>query len=387
MTSRTEMLRRSVDKARSLLRTRRGFPLAALALTALAWAAVSATAATTKTSVTWPTAAQEIAKSGASTDIAFCGTKPITLAVLDGFGINAWSQESFAAVRSEAAKCKNVKQIVLAGGGDLQKMISDVNSAVAQGAKAIVINPDFGQAELAAIKQATAAGVKVVAVYSDPEGTPGVDYLSVVKWNNSHAGTIWAQWMVKALKNRGNVVFTGGPAGSAVGIGQLAAIVKVFARYPGMHLLTGTKSWPVTNWDPATAQKATAALLAKYPKIDGIISNYGTDALASARAFQNAGRKLVPVTTLDANALSCLYKKAGVAMSTRSSGNWLGRVAARKAIAAAEGLPNGEPSDYNLPFFEDTLGGKPLQCNPKAPDDFYASNRLTLTTIAKYGKP
>jgi len=387
MTSRTETFSRSVVRLRSLLRTRRGLRLAALALVALAWAAVSATAATTKTSVTWPTAAQEIAKSGISTDIAFCGTKPITLAVLDGFGINAWSQESFAAVRSEAAKCTNVKQIVLAGGGDLQKMISDVNSAVAQGANAIVINPDFGEAELAAIKQANAAGVKVVAVYSDPGGTPGVDYLSVVKWNNSRAGTIWAQWMVKALKGHGNVVFTGGPAGSAVGVGQLAAIVKVFARYPGMHLLTGTKSWPVTNWDPATAQKATAALLAKYPKIDGIISNYGTDALASARAFQNAGRKLVPVTTLDANALSCLYKKAGVAMSTRSSGNWLGRVAARKAIAPAVGLPNGEPSDYNLPFFEDTLAGKPLQCNPKAPDDFYASNRLTLTTIAKYGKP
>ncbi len=154
-----------------------------------------------------------------------------------------------------------------------------------------------------------------------------------------------------------------------------------------MHLLTGTKTWPVTNWDPATAQKVTAALLAKYRKIDGIISNYGTDALASARAFQNAGRKLVPVTTLDANGLSCLYKKAGVAMSTRSSGNWLGRVAARKAIAAAEGLPNNEPSDYNIPFFEDTLAGKPLQCNPKAPDDFYPSNQISMATIAKYGKP
>jgi ribose transport system substrate-binding protein len=372
---------------RLLLRTRRRFPLAVLALVALACAAVSATAATTKVFVTWPTAAQEIARSGISTDIAFCGTKPITLAVLDGFGVNAWSQESFAAVRSEAAKCKNVKQIVLAGGGDLQKMISDVSSAVAQGANAIVINPDFGEAELAAMKQATAAGVKVVAVYSDPGGKPGVDYLSVVKWNNTHGGTIWAEWMAKALKGRGNVVFTGGPAGSAVGVGQLAAIAKVFAKHPAMHLLTGTKSWPVTNWDPATAQKATAALLAKYPKIDGIISNYGTDALASARAFQNAGRKLVPVTTLDANALSCLYKKAGVAMSTRSSGNWLGRVAARKAIAAAEGLPNKEPNDYNLPFFEDTLAGKPLQCNPKAPDDFYASNKLTLAAIAKYGKP
>ena len=361
--------------------------LAALVLAALVCAAATATAATTKTSTTWPTAAQEIAKSGISSGIPFCGSKQITLAVLDGYGINAWSQESFAAVRSEAAKCNNVKQIVLAGGGDLQKMIADVSSAVAQGAKAIVINPDLGEAELAAIKQATAAGVKVVTVYSDAGGRPGADYVSAVKWNNSHGGTIWAEWMVKALKGHGNVIFTGGPAGSAVGVGQLAAIVKVFAKHPGMHLLTGNKTWPVTNWDPATAQKVTAALLAKYRKIDGIISNYGTDALASARAFQNAGRKLVPVTTLDANGLSCLYKKAGVAMSTRSSGNWLGRVAARKAIAAAEGLPNNEPSDYNIPFFEDTLAGKPLQCNTKAPDDFYPSNQLSLATIAKYGKP
>src|SRR5258707_1342350 len=165
--------------------------LAGMVLAALVCAAATATAATTKTFLTWPTATQEIARSGISSNIPFCGNKQVTLAVLDGFGINAWSQESFAAVRSEAAKCKNVKQIVLAGGGDLQKMIADVSSAVAQGANAIVINPDLGEAELAAIKQATAAGVKVVAVYSDPGGSPGADYVSVVKWNNSHAGTIW----------------------------------------------------------------------------------------------------------------------------------------------------------------------------------------------------
>ena len=226
-----------------------------------------------------------------------------------------------------------------------------------------------------------------MAVYSDPGGTPGVDYLSVVKWNNAHAGTIWAQWMVKALKGHGNVVFTGGPAGSAVGIGQLAAIVKVFARYPGMHLLTGTKSWPVTNWDPATAQKATAALLAKYPKIDGIISNYGTDALASVRAFQAANRKLVPITTLDANGLSCIYQKAGIPLSTISSRNWLGRIAARKAIAAAEGVQNTEPNTYPLPFYEDTLGNKPLQCNKGAAPDFYPSNQITTAQISQFGKP
>ena len=368
--------------SRNVLRPRR-LVLAALGFVLAAGLAAGATASS---SVKWPTASQEIAKSGVF-NLPFCGTKPVTLAILDGFGINAWSQESYAAARSEAAKCKNVKQIVAAGGGDLQKSISDINSSVAQGAKALILIPDFGQAELAAIKSATDAGVKVVPWGANPGGKAGSDYVTYVDWNDGYAGTIWAQWMVQALHGKGNVIYTGGPAGNPVGAAQLAAVVKVFKAHPGMKLLTGNKDWPVTNWDPATAQKVTSALLAKYPKIDGIISNYGTDALASIRAFQAAGRKLVPVTTLDANGLSCLYKKNGLPLSTISSRNWLGRVAARKASAAAEGLPTGEPSLYNLPFFEDTLNGKPLKCNPSAAPDFYPSNALSVATIKQYGKP
>src|SRR5579862_4409366 len=360
-------------RERSTPRTRRGFTLALVVAAIVAVVGVGTSAAMRLAS--WPTPAQEIKSAGIVSGISYCGTKPITLAVLDGYGVNAWSQESYTAVRAEAAKCSNVKVIAAAGGGDLQKSISDINSSVAQGAKAITVIPDFGQAELAAIKQATAQGVKVVPWGADPGGTAGSDYVSYVDWNDGYAGTLWAQWMVKALHGKGNVIYTGGPAGNPVGASQLAAVVAVFKSHPGMKLLTGTKSWPVTNWDPATAQKVTAALLAKYPKIDGIISNYGTDALASVRAFQAAGRKLVPITTLDANGLSCLYKKNGLPLSTISSRNWLGRVAARKAIAAAEGLPNGEPNIYKLTFFEDTLGGKPLQCNPKASQDFYPSNK------------
>ena len=74
-------------------------------------------------------------------------------------------------------------------------------------------------------------------------------------------------------------------------------------------------------------------------------------------------------------------RRSKVPLETISSRNWLGRIAARKAIAAAEGLPNDEPSIYNLPSFEDTLAGKPYQCNPKAPADFYPSNKLTLAQL------
>ena len=362
----------------------RGRPPMRLALVAVAVLALAGAAAALAATM-WPTASQEVASSGVQPNIKFCGTKKITLAVEDGFGVNAWSQESYAAVKSTAAECKNVKVITAAGGGVESTAIQDISSAVAQGANAMTVIPDFGSSELPAIDAATKAGVKVVPWGANPGGTDGQDYVDYVDWNDSYAGTLWAKWMVKVLHGKGNVIYTGGPAGSPVGEDQLTAIDNVFANYPGIHLLTGTSSYAVTNWDPTTAGTVTASLLSQFPVINGIISNYGTDALASAQAFEKAGRKLVPIATLDANGLSCLYKQKKVPLMTISSRNWLGRIAARKAIAAAEGLPNDEPNIYNLAPFEETTNGKPYQCNPKASADFYPSNKLTTSQISKYG--
>jgi ribose transport system substrate-binding protein len=336
--------------------------------------------------------ADELKNVGVTDSKAFCGTKQITLGIQDGFGINAWSQASMAAVRSEAAKCPNVKTIVQIGEGDLQKSISQINSMVAQGANALVVIPDFGKAQLPALRAATKAGVKVVPWGADPGGKDGVDYVNYVDWSSPSAGTLWANWMVKAIKGKGNIAFIGGPAGNPVTSGQLKSVVQVVKQNPGVKLLTGDSSWPVTNWDPATAQKVMSALLAKYPKIDGVISDYGTDALAATRSFEAAGRKLVPIATLDANGLACLYEKSkssqpGFQLATISSRNWLGRIAARKAIAAAAGVSDDEPSVYELPIIEDTLGSTAPKCVSGQPDDFYASNDISPADIAKYGKP
>lgn len=338
-----------------------------------------------------PTAEEIIAAAGITDDTSFCGTEPIRLGIHDGFGVNPWSQASMAAVRSEAAKCPNVEQIVLIGGGDLQKSISDVSALVTQGVDALVIIPDWGEAQLASLQAATAAGVQVVPWGADPNGTDGTDYVSYVDWSSPEAGRMWAEWMVGALGGEGNVVMLGGPAGNPVTAGQLASIKEVFEADPGMNLLTGYEEWPVTNWDPATAQTQMAALLAQHPDIDGVISDYGTDLAAAIRAFEAAGRELVPMGSLEANALACDFEADKAAnpkfeLATISSRNWLGRVATRKAIAAAAGVPNEEPSTYSLPFFEDTLGGLPMQCDPSLSPDQYLSNRLTAEDLETFGK-
>jgi ribose transport system substrate-binding protein len=369
-------------------------PVAATSAVASSAAAPAASTAASSAAPAGPmTATEEIAAAGITSSTAFCGTKPITLGIQDGYGVNAWSQEGLAAVRSEAAKCPNVKTVVQIGEGDLQKSISQLSAMVSQGVNAITVIPDFGQAELPAIQAATAAGVKVVPWGADPGGTPGTDYVAYVDWSSPAAGTLWANWMVKTLGGKGNVIMLGGPAGNPVTTGQLKSIVAVFAANPGMHLLTGNTTWAVTNWDPATAQKISASLLAKFPQIDGIISDYGTDALASTRAFQAAGRALVPIATLDTNGLGCLYDKEKAAndakfqLATISSRLWLGRVAARMAISAAEGIPDNEPSSFQLPISEDSTGSPAPVCQSAQPDDFYNSSQLDPAVLAKYGKP
>lgn len=377
---------------RQVLGARRtGALLPAMAVAALMAAPVAAQSPGIPSTIP-TTVEEEIASAGRTTDTSFCGDQPILLGVHDGFGVNAWSVASFAAVRSEAAKCPNVEVIAAGANGDLQKAISDVNSWVAQGMNALVIIPDAGApgAQLQSLQDATRQGVTVVPWGSDPAGVAGTDYLTYVDWDTVDSGRVWGQWMADTLGGTGKIVYLGGPAGVAVGLQQLDGIKEVLANYPDIELLTGDTDYAVTNWDPATAQQAMTALLNQFPQIDGVISNYGTDADAAVRAFQAAGRELVPIATLEANALACGFEAAKAAnpryeLATISSRNWLGRIAARKAIAAAQGIPNDEPSLFQLPLFEDTVNGLAPQCDESLAPDQYLSNQLTAEDLADYG--
>ncbi len=363
---------------------RRSAPLAAAAaLAALIGAQAPAAAADDAQAL--------IANAAKTSDASFCGTKAITLGIHDGFGINGWSRASMAAVRSEAAKCPNVKQVARIGQGDLQKSIADVNGMVSEGIDALAIIPDWGKSQLPSLRAATEAGVKTVPWAADPGGQAG-DYVDYLDWNEHAAGLAWGEWIAKAIKGEGNVVFLGGPAGNPVSAHELSGIVDAFRRYPKITLLTGDKDWPVTNWDASLIQQNLTALLGKYPKIDAVINDSdGFAALGVVRAYQTANKPLVPLASLEANGLACEYLKLkdanpGFQIGTISGRNWIGRVAARKAIAAAEGLTDNEPNRFDLGIYEDSIGGHAPVCDPSQGPDAFTSSGLTADELAKYGK-
>jgi ribose transport system substrate-binding protein len=373
--------------------------LSAAAMAGLTAAGCSSVNSTTATAPKEPAGHVAIGNYGpmsALTTIGkICGKKPVKVGLVDGFGVNSWSKIVRAEVEAEAKQCPAIQSVSYAAGrGDLQATLSAVTSMVSQGVNILLVIPDAGPgaSQLPAIRSAAKAGVEVVPIASDPTGTPGQDYLDYVDWDPAYSGQVWAKWMVQRLGSKGgNIVMLGGPPGNAVSEQEMTGIKQVLASAPQVKLLT---SQPVTtNWDPAMAQQAMSGLLAKYPVINGVIDDYGATATGVIRAYQSAGRPLVPVATTDDNQLSCGFtalraKYSGYQLATISSRTWIGRVGLRKGLAAFEGTADPEPSRLQLNLFEDSTGTTPgseqpaKACLPNLPPDAPPSSQLTSSGLA-----
>jgi ribose transport system substrate-binding protein len=309
-----------------------------------------------------------------------CGDKPTTIALAWAFDGNAWRKLAFAMLKEYAKGCPSIKKVLYANANlNAQKSISDINSLVAQGVNVLIVFPDFGPAILPALRAATAKGVKVVPFAVEPKslgGTVGTDYLDTVSESTLNEGKTWGQWMIKALKGKGNVVFIGGTPGTPTGLSEFEGVKQAFANAPGMKLLGNKPYWG--KYDVAATQKLMAGLLSQYgARIDGVIVDYGGAAVGAIRSFQAANRPLVPFATADQNNLGCLYQSLKTSeprfqLGTVSSRNWVVLSALNKGLAAYQGKSDSEPSVFNLPIIEDSTGSMSKQqprCDRSLPDD------------------
>jgi ribose transport system substrate-binding protein len=308
----------------------------------------------------------------------FCGTKPLKVALSDGWGGNYWRHITRAEFEDEASKCKNITDTRYTDGEfKPEKQIADIQGLVAQKYDVIVAQLDGGAAILKATREATAAGVAFVP-FTTGENFPGVigkDYLDRATESQTKVGEQAAEWLVKTLNGKGNIIMFGGTPGNPQTEAQTHGWRPVFAKYPGIKVL---EQEPVpTMWDPAVAQQKTAALIAKYPQIDGIYS----ETVGPIRAFVAAGKPIPAYVGQSLMDLSCLAAdNPEMKMMSIDAHTWMVRLALRKAVAAAQGIDNSEPSLINLTFSEDTTSKDPklaLKCDKSMPMDSIPSSMLS----------
>ncbi|WP_269501296.1 substrate-binding domain-containing protein [Burkholderia sp. IMCC1007] len=309
-----------------------------------------------------------------------CGTKPMVVGVSDGYGGNTWRKTGLAEVKDELSHCKNVKRIIYSNAnGDPQKANSDINSMVAQGVNVLVMLPDFGAVQLPAMRAAMKAGVAVVPYSAQIAGTPGRDYVVNVVGDSKQIGVLWADWLGTTVK-KGNVVFMGGSPGAAPSRNFMDGLRDGLKKYPELKLLND--QFVVTNWNPVDAQKATAGLIAQYPHIDAVVTDFGVTALAAVKAFEQAHLTVPAVATIASdNELNCHYlsmKKSGTPFPyyTLDGTTTYVRFAVRQGVASYQGASDKE-SPVILPFaYADSSKGLDPKCDPNAPPDADLSSAL-----------
>ncbi|WP_055135029.1 substrate-binding domain-containing protein [Pseudomonas corrugata] len=319
---------------------------------------------------------------------SMCGDKPMVIAVADGVGGNTDRKVKLAEVKDEIKGCANVTRFLYTNAnGDLQKANADLNGLVAQGANIILVFPDFGTAQLPAMRSAVKAGVTVVPYLAKLDGVAGRDFTANVYQDTEEVGRVWADWYGKNL-GKGNLVFLGGTPGARSSQLFLEGFKKALAKYPSLKLLSD--DFVVTQWDPVSAQKAVSGLIAQYPSIDGVATDYGVTALAAVKAFEQAEQPVPAIATMaSSNELNCKYLAAEKTASrfqylTLDGTSSTGRFAVRRGISEFQRTRDPE-SLALIPFtFADSHAAIVPKCDPAAPPDADLSSLLPPMSWKKY---
>lgn len=183
--------------------------------------------------------------------------------------------------------------IVLSHDDDNSKQLQLVDSVVARGAKAIILDNAGSDASVAAVEAAKKAGVPSFLIDREINAT-GVAVSQIVS-NNYQGAQLGAQEFVKQMGEKGAYVeLTGRDADVNAHI-RSKGYHDVMDDYPDMKMLA-TQS---ANWSQPEAFTKMEAMLQAHPDLKGVIAGNDTMAMGAQAALKAANRSDVIVVGFD----------------------------------------------------------------------------------------
>ena len=237
---------------------------------------------------------------------AWCGPKKASIAFLDGFGGNSWRVITTASAKEEALKCPSITQYEYADGqGNTQKVISDIKEHGRSRHRRACRVWRCWPGSAASVDGAFHKAGKVVVPYRVVVGgEAGKNYSKYIGASEKEDGVSWANWIKSILPSGGNVLFISGPAGNSQGLSELEGLKSVLGPE---YKFINPAPFDVTNWDPALTQQVLTAEIAKNPKIDVIVSDFGPSLVGALPVFKKFNRSIPPIATSDGNILGCFW--------------------------------------------------------------------------------
>ncbi len=231
-----------------------------------------------------------LAALGATMLAGAAAAQEYTIGVSNTVQGNGWREEMICAIKAEALASGKVKALNIAHRNtDAAGQLEDLRNLISAKVDAIVVNPADPAGIQAALAEATAAGITVVAV--DQAVTEPSAY--IISNNQEEYGYLGAKWLFEAIGGKGNIVYMRGAAGASADSDRDKGFKRALAEYPDVKIAQEV----FTGWQQDQGKQQILDYIATGVPFDGIwtsgIDNVIVDALVESQA------PLVPVVGAD----------------------------------------------------------------------------------------
>ncbi|MDA8297286.1 MAG: sugar ABC transporter substrate-binding protein [Actinomycetota bacterium] len=176
----------------------------------------------------------------------------------------------------------------------MSQQIAAVQQFITQHVDAILMTASDSKGIIPIVKQANKAGIPVIAV-NTPVGTVtgphsvntgGAKVVTFVGADNTAYGVAEGKLVVQALKGKGNVAMIHGTLGTEPDTLRFAGMKSVFAKYPGIHVVTTLSD----NWQNSQNITAVQDLMSKYhgTQLNAVVAT-GPEMYAGAQYARSHG--------------------------------------------------------------------------------------------------
>jgi len=231
----------------------------------------------------------------------------------------------------------------LDGNYDAATQLSQVETMIAEGVDAIILNPHDAIASAAAVELAHAAGIPVIGVNTMVESDLLTSYVGSL---DVTAGEGIMQFMIDHMgRNDFNIVVIEGPMGQSAQLQRMEGIENVLAENPNITELARNTA----NWSRSEAMMLMETWLTNFGEdIDAVIAQNDEMALGAREAIDAAGKD-IPCIGIDGitDAVTAVIEGRMIASDFQNAeGQMTG------ALEAAVRAIRGEPVEkfYWIPF-------------------------------------
>ncbi|HEX8627350.1 MAG TPA: ABC transporter substrate-binding protein [Catenuloplanes sp.] len=201
-------------------------------------------------------------------------------------------------IRSEAAK-RGIKLITTNAQSDLNKEIADIQSMIAQGAKALIISPLNSEGLDPALKAAQDAKVPIMTIDRLlTTKTACTDYIGWIGSDFVKQGERAADAMIKATGDKGDVAILLGASGVNVTVDRTKGFKdRLGAANSGLKVVAEQTA----DFTREKGRAVTEQLISANPSITAIYAENDEMALGAVAALKAAGKKAgdVKIITID----------------------------------------------------------------------------------------